>query len=467
MLFAAAFTSCAQNDDIKTTATKTRISLTAGIENTRTVNPAAPVWSEDDAIGVHFAANDAVVVNNERLEGTSDNGGQTATFGGEVTLEAGNYTIYGYYPYGNAGAPSESYEATTIEIPAVQHTSATSFDPNADVMVMWPVSINHDGVSAINHSGLQFKRVLGMIKFVLTSSELNGEAIQNLTFTTDAGLELAGTAHFDLTDGTFGGFYEGAVTSVTAEPVGVYADGTDAIMICVPVMTIGAGVEMTITGETEGFTFDKSLTVVDPIELQAGDWHTMNITLEGADITPKESGPATPPDARTTDVWEVVVANGTQIWSDVINVPACDNTNFTGNGGCRKHDNSTYGFLYSRAYIDANGTTMCPGNWRVPSTDDFAALVIAFGGTAFEYGENDPAVRDRFVGPEWGGQYAGYFAGSYISSAGTQANYLSTDDYMYGGPSVLQFASGSTGNVNSQAQGMANRGYNVRCVADK
>jgi hypothetical protein len=56
-------------------------------------------------------------------------------------------------------------------------------------------------------------------------------------------------------------------------------------------MTIGEDVTLTIEGETEGFTFIKSVLVGDvssnPIEIQAGGYHTMNVTLSGSEITPK------------------------------------------------------------------------------------------------------------------------------------------------------------------------------------
>ncbi len=278
LLSSAALAGCVRSEDAGTIATaKSHVSLTAGIETRTDISdPNSPVWSAGDAIGVHFVGGDEI--NHHRLESTSADGGRTATFEGDVTLDAGDYTIYGYYPHGEAGGLTAHHQTAKIEIPSVQRPTATSFDPAADIMVMWPINHSHNGTD-ITHAGLQFKRVLGMLKFVLTAPELNGEAISELTFTTDAGLELAGMGHFDLTDGTFLEFYDGAATSVTALPAGVHADGTDAIMLCVPVMTIATGVEMTITGETESFTFEKSLTVADPVQLQPGGWHTMNITL--------------------------------------------------------------------------------------------------------------------------------------------------------------------------------------------
>ncbi len=287
LLCAATLTGCVRDNDAKVNGNKTRVSLTAGIE-TRTdfSDPSAPKWSTGDAIGVHFVQAD-IVDNHHRLESYSEDG-TLATFSGEVALDQGQYTIYGYYPHGELGDQTNHHATAKIEVPAIQRPTATSFDPAADVMVMWPITHDHNGTDII-HDGLQFKRALGMIRIVLDSQDLGAETIQNLAFTTDAGIELAGLGHFDLTDATFIEFYDGAATTITAEPDNVLANGTDAILLCVPPMTIPAGTILTITGETEGFTFEKSKTLDADITLEAGNWHTMNIELVGNEVTPKTS----------------------------------------------------------------------------------------------------------------------------------------------------------------------------------
>ncbi len=291
-LVTAIFAGCANNEDANPAGETTiHISLTAGIEQsgteTRTANPAAPVWTAGDAIGVHFVGD--APMNHWRLNGELLEGGQKATFSGNVTLPQGvSYTIYGYYPHGSIGGQTAHHQTAKIAIPAIQKPTATSFDPLADVMIMKPVERTFSGTS-YSHNGLQFRRVLGMINFVLTCQELEGQAIKRLTFTTDAGLELAGMGHFDLDEGTFIEFYDGAATAITATPNGnVYANGTDGIMLCVPVMNIPAGTTLTITGETDNFTFEKTKTLDGAIQLAAGNWHTMNVTLEAEDVTVKE-----------------------------------------------------------------------------------------------------------------------------------------------------------------------------------
>ncbi len=288
---------------------ETKISLTAGIE-TRTdfTDPANPIWSEGDAIGVHIINNSLglVVGQNIRLNGTFTDEYRKATFTGTAPgLRTGEYTFVGYYPHGEAGAYTTEPTRAEIEIPAVQRPTATSFDARADIMAMKSITHNHTINTPVSYDGLMFKRMLGMVKIVLNSDRLNGEAVKSLTFTTDnAELKLAGKARFDLIEGEFVEFYEGETTSVTAEPAGnIFANGTDALMLCIPAVTIAPGTTMTITGETENYTFEKTKQLDAPVELVPGNWHTMNVTLTREDVTSK-NGDGLDYDETLDNQWE-------------------------------------------------------------------------------------------------------------------------------------------------------------------
>jgi hypothetical protein len=263
----------------------TSISLTADVAGsieTRTdiTDPMNPVWTDGDAIGLYFAAGDEMVERNIRLEGTFTEDHATATFEGEAVLEEGDYTLYGYYPHGAVGDATEHYSTALIAVPAVQYPSATSFDAAADIMTMKPVAHQHTG-EAISYDGLQFKRSLAILKIVLTGEGLAGEALRSVSITTnDPAVNFAGMGHFDLSDGSFKGFYRDASTTVTAEPVeDVYANGTDAVLICVPAMTIAAGTELTITGRTDSYVFERSVEVHEDMNLSAGNFFRIAMTI--------------------------------------------------------------------------------------------------------------------------------------------------------------------------------------------
>lgn len=300
LLLSAAITGCAGNEDKNAAEGTTSFSLTAGFEignETKTANPTAPVWTNGDMIGITIVDNSTgtVAFENIGVPGITDNGGQTATFAGTLPdFNAGEYAFHAYYPYGDENNYSDTATEAKIIIPAVQRPTATSFDPMADVMLMKSFDYIHDG-SAMSHDGLRFKRALGMIKFVLDMPEVEGQHIRKLTFKTDnPELQLAGKADFDLVAGEFSGFYSDAVTQVIAVPSGdILADGTGEIWVCIPAMTIGTDVTITVEGETEGYTFTKSATVGEvndgqPIEIVAGNYHTMNVTLGADEVTERQ-----------------------------------------------------------------------------------------------------------------------------------------------------------------------------------
>ncbi len=474
LIFSATLAGCVDSNDTKPAVASACVSLTAGIESTRTdiSTPGAPVWTEGDAIGVHIVSGTTLAVSNKRLDSTLENGGSTATFAGNVTdlTPGSDYTFVGYYPHSASAAGSHDLTTDTrLEIPAVQQPTATSFDPKADIMVMYPFTHSHTGAD-ISYDGLYFKRMLGMVRIVLNSSDLDGQAIRQLTFTTDdENLMLSGLGSFDLMAGEFTGFYQDAATSVSAEPAAdIFANGSDAMILCVPAITIGTNVTMTITGETDDFTFTKSVLVgdagTDPIEIVTGGYHTMSVTLAVEDITPKSTAPQTPPYARTTSTWVV----GSQIWSDVINVPDCDKTDF--NGGttstqridCR--NNGSYGYLYSWPYVRDNGTTiLCPDGWRVPTKDDFIALDKALGGSGANY-QKVATLRAAYENT-WGAEYGGYANGSSLSYTGSEAYYWSQTKGSANQYAFRLTIFKSNNNVSPQdGNGSTFHGLVVRCV---
>ncbi len=293
LLGAVALVGCV-NEGFEKIEKSTTITLTAGIYNdvqTRTdiTDPTNPIWSAGDAIGVHFFAGDENVAVNKKLTGSFTPDFSIATFTGPVSgLSVGsNYTIYGYYPYGTVGNLTYDKEVGRIVVPELQKPSATSFDPMADVMIMKPLDFTYDG-NAINYSGLQFKRALTTLRIKLNVPELNGEAIERFNFSVnDPSIQLTGSAQFNLVTGEFLQFYGNITSAVKVEPTGdVFANGTDAIYICVPAVTIPAGTQVTFAGQTAHYEFTKTITVPasDNVTFKAGTFFDFNISSVGMDI---------------------------------------------------------------------------------------------------------------------------------------------------------------------------------------
>ncbi len=155
-----------------------------------------------------------------------------------------------------------------------------------------------------------------------------------------------------------------------------------------------------------------------------------------------------PADARTSGLW----AAGSQTWSDVINVPACNKTDFAGGSAsdCRNNDkfSDTRGYFYSFQYVTANGATMCPAPWSIPTMDDFVALDRALGGTGSS--QTNTALRDKYF-DDWGAQISGYASsfGIYnLTEASGEASYWTSEE---GGSGAYMLKVSGNGDVDPKA----------------
>jgi uncharacterized protein (TIGR02145 family) len=108
----------------------------------------------------------------------------------------------------------------------------------------------------------------------------------------------------------------------------------------------------------------------------------------------KNGDGATPPLAASTKTWTIESPDGKikQMWSDHINVPACNKSDYNGGtsdeykADCRSYNyEGTTHYYYSWQYVNENQHTLCPDPWRVPTRDDFRNYGRAHSGNA--YGE--------------------------------------------------------------------------------
>jgi TolB-like protein len=81
-----------------------------------------------------------------------------------------------------------------------------------------------------------------------------------------------------------------------------------------------------------------------------------------------------PPHAASARTWTF----GNQMWSDAIQIPACNKTSFTDSytdPHCRSYtEESNTWYYYNWAYVNTNAATLCPAPWRVPTKAGFDAL---------------------------------------------------------------------------------------------
>jgi hypothetical protein len=155
----------------------------------------------------------------------------------------------------------------------------------------------------------------------------------------------------------------------------------------------------------------------------------------------------TPPNAASTQTWVF----GEQTWSDAIQIPDCNKTDFTNdynNPQCRSYTSDKLRYYYNWAYVNQNAATLCPSPWRVPSQADFNMLV-----------SNTTAST---LHSDWG--FGGYCMSSgSVSYQGTSAYYWSSTENS-SSTNNAYFLSYTSSIFYSQDNTYKNSGLQVRCV---
>jgi uncharacterized protein (TIGR02145 family) len=167
--------------------------------------------------------------------------------------------------------------------------------------------------------------------------------------------------------------------------------------------------------------------------------------------------------AASTNTWTV----GTQTWSDVIKVPACDKSTYTAGyttADCR--NNGSYGYLYSWMYVNNNASTLCPSPWRVPMSDDFCTLDKTLFSTSTCAERSAPTDYATYNSSLWGGSFGGFcYDNGSPNSQGTIAYYWSSTEVSSNSARAYHLMYYS-GRIRPQADTQKNYGYLVRCVKD-
>ena len=93
-----------------------------------------PAWEAEEHIGVF-------VGENKNKDFKNSGAGQSTQFNGNVSLTAGTYKVYTYYPYYGKTSSDNTPSDTRIELPSVQKPTLESFDGAADIMVGYPLDL--------------------------------------------------------------------------------------------------------------------------------------------------------------------------------------------------------------------------------------------------------------------------------------------------------------------------------------
>jgi len=177
-------------------------------------------------------------------------------------------------------------------------------------------------------------------------------------------------------------------------------------------------------------------------------------------------------------IWSIPSTGGgrpSQEWSDVVRAPGCDKTTFNISGwgapliaDCRNATNGFHGHYFSWCMVMRFADVLCPGDWRVPTRDDFVNLDMNLGGT----GANSQATSARptaFMpasgtgtaaqGP--GGTWGGSRFTAFTSLTSANSYYWSSTESGAMGAFGLRF---NATTIHPQANLRKDNGFALRCV---
>ncbi len=178
--------------------------------------------------------------------------------------EAESYTYYalhpsGRYPYwGSSGAGGyESTNAFPMTIPANQTPTATSFDPNADILYTNLVTTTEQPTSL----DFTFKRVVALVKLMFTN--LPDGKVTNVSFTTSEWIH--GNDHVNLHDGNRTGWLADGGSTITLDYSAIKPateNGKFTAWLCTAPFSISEGKSISVSVTLEdGLVCKKDITV--------------------------------------------------------------------------------------------------------------------------------------------------------------------------------------------------------------
>jgi uncharacterized protein (TIGR02145 family) len=158
-----------------------------------------------------------------------------------------------------------------------------------------------------------------------------------------------------------------------------------------------------------------------------------------------------------------------QIWSDAVNASACQNrTAYNGGSSapflsdCRGNASHAGVSMFSWCAVVRFQDELCPGDWRIPSLQDFLKLNIVLGGSGDPGNITNATVAPRYLSI-WNGVYRGYYlaAGGALQST-ANAIYWASESV---DATTARWLSINVNSYNHVAQSKG-FGLQLRCVRD-
>lgn len=251
----------------------------------------SPNWNNGDEIGVFFEnfASDKETPAG-KLSNTNDSGA-TAKFEGTISSAGESGTIYAFYP---ASALGKTYanQSVGFDMPAIQHPTATSFDPAADILVAKPVNYTAEGGNVVVEN-MQFARILAILKVNLNSdfADVKNQKVIKFSIKSETAV-LSGRPAVTLTasDGkiTIWNVKNKEVSAAYDETSTVAVAGTDnKVFLTINPKTIPCGEKLTFNIETEKYIITKEVTLPGDIVFTPGNLTEIDLSIAEANCEEK------------------------------------------------------------------------------------------------------------------------------------------------------------------------------------
>lgn len=352
-----------------------------------------PQWAKGDEIGVFF---DEFASDKKTPAGTLENtneSGATAKFEGTIATAPGAGTLYAFYP---ASALGTTYDNKSIgfDMPSIQHPTATSFDPAADILVAKPVEFTAtDGVVKV--SDMEFARILATLKVNLKSdfADVKNQKVSSFKLeATEATLSGRAAVSMTVADGkiTVWNTKSKSISATYGEISTVAVAGDDnSVFVTINPETIKTGETIKFTIETEGYIITKEITLKSDIPFTPGNLTEINLNIAEINCEKK---------VAETKIWvenfdKVTIqsqatpsqtgAAGTGVTDELAYTYSTDNTNVRVNGNGHGNNNPFLWISGANQYLQisniaVSGETDLKFSCQVRTTQNTADVTLKY-----------------------------------------------------------------------------------------
>jgi hypothetical protein len=295
---AMAFTGCSSEPEVAPEMQPIRLELTAGTTTRTEIGPDNKIsWSDTgETLKVLEQVGDATFSALDNDDYTKDPTSGKASFSVALPVKTGTSFRYATLHPKAAYVTNSNTNLAAIKfiVPDIQLPTATSFDPDADILVSKTITTEAQPTSL----SLQFGRIIAIGKMRLTNLAVESdETISDITFTAP-GKVVTGRGKFNFETGRIltdqWGYSGEGKDYVSMLYDGIAASAAfDAWFTCAP-LSIAADETFTVKVTTSRGTYTRSVTISASggLNFTLGDLTTFSVNMATAEFIPAVTDPS-------------------------------------------------------------------------------------------------------------------------------------------------------------------------------